>query len=83
MYQMLWTDWINGTIIKLLPKNVETKWTNCVTQDLQITKQCDYLIKWIKDATSRFCENWKEKTCSEIKCESACSKNLEQQGKDK
>ena len=25
-------------------------------QDLQITKQYDYLIKWIKDATTRVCE---------------------------
>ena len=70
-------------LLSFYPKNVETKWINCVTQDLQITKPCDYLIKWIKDATTRFCEKLKGKTCSEIKCESACSKNLEQQGKDK
>ena len=56
LYQMLWTDWINGTIIKLLPKNAERKWINCVTQDLQITKQCDYLTKWIKDATTWDCK---------------------------
>ena len=54
----------------------------CYTRS-QITKQCDYLIKWIKDATTRFCEKLKGKTCSEIKRESACSKSLEQQGKDK
>ena len=49
---------------------------------------------WLLNQMNQRCHhkslrNWKEilvtekwKACSEVKCESACSKNLEQQGKD-
>ena len=57
-----------------------------VLQNLQITKQCDYLTKWIKDVTIWDCKT-EINTCSwkrwrACKNKSACSENLEQQGKD-
>ena len=65
LYQMLWTDRVNETIVKLLPRNAERKWINCATQNLQITKQCDYLTKWIKGATIWDCKTERKKLVTE------------------